>query len=136
MNIKYLIPLLLISNLLFAQEEAPGKDGFELKEYYYVLLKHGPNRSVEDTAVVMEIQRKHLVNIDSLYYAGKLVLAGPFGDKKGGGIFILNADSMEEAINLCESDPAIQAGRLIFEIRPWWTDKNSFSAENREPDLK
>lgn len=136
MIIKYFIPLLLISNLLFAQEELPSEDGFELKEYYFVLLKHGPNRSVQDTAEVMEIQRKHLANIDSLYYAGKLVLAGPFGDDKGGGIFILNAVSMEEAINICESDPAIQASRLIFEIRPLWTDKNSFTAEKKDPDLK
>ena len=52
---------------------------------------------------------------------GKLVLAGPFldeGDLRG--IYIFDVETVEEARALTETDPAIQAGRLIMELKPWY----------------
>ena len=96
-----------------------------MKEYYFVLLTKGANR-IQDSATVAKIQEGHIANINRLAKEGKLSIAGPFGDDGDWrGIFILNAKSMEEAKQWCETDPAIQAGRLKFEIHPWWGAKGS-----------
>jgi len=114
---------LFVTSFMFSQDMS------NMREYYFVELLRIPNRPVFDSATVMNIQTAHLNNIDSLYKAGKLVLAGPFGDNKGGGIFILKANSFEDAVKMCESDPAIKNGRLNYKIRPWWTDKTMFTSE-------
>jgi uncharacterized protein YciI len=50
----------------------------------------------------------------------KLVVAGPFGDNgRLRGIFVFRVESLEEARNLAETDPAVQAGRLALVIYPW-----------------
>lgn len=96
-----------------------------MKEYYFVLLTKGANRT-PDSATAAKIQEAHIANIDRLATEGKLSIAGPFGDDGDWrGIFILNAKSMEEAKQWCETDPAIQAGRLTYEIHPWWAARGS-----------
>ena len=53
-----------------------------------------------------------------------MVVAGPFegqtGERALAGIFILRVASMEEAKRLTETDPAVKAGRFVYEIAPWW----------------
>jgi uncharacterized protein YciI len=100
-----------------------------MREYYLVELIRFPERAELDSTTIANIQIAHLNNIDSLHEAGKLVLAGPFGDDQGGGIFILKAKSLEEAIQMCESDPAIKNKRLNYKVRPWWSDKTMFTSE-------
>ena len=57
---------------------------------------------------------------------GKIIVAGPFGDDSNWrGIFIFNAPTKEEVEELLKTDPAVAAGRLAYEIHPWWTAKNS-----------
>jgi len=52
---------------------------------------------------------------------GKLVLAGPFfGNDDLRGIYIFNVKTIEEAKKLTNSDPAIQAGSLIMELKEWY----------------
>ena len=52
----------------------------------------------------------------------KLKVAGPFGDEgKWIGIFIFDCSTKEEVEKLVNTDPAIKAGRLNYEIHPWWT---------------
>ncbi len=106
---------------------------FELVKYYFVELKNGPNRSQTDSTEIYKIQAGHLENIKKLSEDGFLLLAGPFGDEKGGGIFILKVSTFEEAKALCDKDPAIISGRLIADIRPWYTIKGAFSAETKLP---
>jgi len=118
---------MFFSQPLFAQNEK--NDMRNLREYYFVELIKIPNRPKLDSATTTEIQMAHLNNIDSLHKSGKLVLAGPFGDEKGGGVFILKAKSLEEATEICDSDPAIKNGRLNYKVRPWWTDKTMFTSE-------
>ena len=63
-----------------------------------------------------------MANIRKLGDSGKLVVAGPFGDDGNWrGIFIFDTPTIEEAEQLVKSDPAIQSGRLTYEIHPWWT---------------
>jgi uncharacterized protein len=64
-------------------------------------------------------------NIGRLAKLGKIIVAGPFGDDGNWrGIFIFNCDTKEEVEALVKSDPAVAAGRLDYEIHPWWTAKN------------
>jgi len=49
-------------------------------------------------------------------------VAGPFGDEgKWIGLFIFDCETKEEVEKLLKTDPAIAAGRLNYEIHPWWT---------------
>ena len=93
----------------------------EMKQYYFVLLTKGNNRT-QDSATAQEIQKAHLENIGRLAKAGKIVVAGPFGDDGNWrGIFIFDAATKEEVEQLLQSDRAISSGRLAYEIHPWWT---------------
>lgn len=122
-NLILFLLFVFVTNLI-AQEE----NGFELKQYYFVILKKGPNRN-QDSLQSQKIQEGHMKNVTDLSNEGKLVCAGPFGDEEGGGILILNVSTFDEAKLLVERDAAIISGRLVFEIRPWWTDKRTFSLE-------
>jgi uncharacterized protein len=101
---------------------------FELKQYYFVMLIKGPNRAHPDS-IANKIQEGHMANINKMAENGKLVCAGPFADEKGGGILVLDVQSEKEARELIEKDPAVSAGRLIYEIRPWMTGKGTFKNE-------
>ena len=126
--------ILIPAGATLAQDESEPADGVfdpllaaELKadkygmgQYVMAFLKAGPNTDQDSTEAV-ELQRAHLANIRRLAEEGKLVLAGPFMD--GGslrGIYVFDVQSIEEAEQLTESDPAIQAGRLEMELRPWY----------------
>lgn len=97
-----------------------GADEYGMKQYVMAFLKRGPNRDL-DSAEAMELQIAHMNNIDRMAEEGKLVLAGPFldtGDLRG--IYIFNVTTVEEAEELTNTDPAIQAGSLIMELKPWY----------------
>jgi uncharacterized protein len=100
--------------------EELGADNYGMKRYVMAFLKAGPNRD-QDEETAMELQRGHMANINKLADEGKLILAGPFLD--GGelrGIFLFDVETVEEARALTETDPAVQAGRLIMELHPWY----------------
>ena len=62
--------------------------------------------------------------IDRLTKEGLMVVAGPFegtsGDRALAGIFILKVESMDAARAAVDTDPAVKAGRFVYEIVPWW----------------
>jgi uncharacterized protein len=96
-----------------------GADDYGMKKYVIAFLKRGSTKlSGEDAE---QVQNAHLKNIIRLANEGKLVVAGPFGDEGDvRGIFILNAETVEEAKNLTATDPAVQRGTLVFDLRPWY----------------
>ena len=97
-----------------------GADDYGMSKYVIAFLKAGPNRS-QDSTTLAELQAAHLANMRRMSQAGQLVLAGPFledGDIRG--IFIFAVETVEEARELTDSDPMIQAGRLIMEMHPWY----------------
>jgi uncharacterized protein len=100
---------------------------YQMKEYYFVMLRKGAGREkIIDTAVINKLQTGHMANIRKMHEAGKLLVAGPFGDDGDWrGIFIIDAKDKAEVEHLLSQDPAIAAGRLDYEIHPWWTAKNS-----------
>ena len=97
-----------------------GADDYGMKPYVMAFLKAGPNRS-QDEETAAKLQKAHLDNIKRMAEEGSLVLAGPFMDDDDiRGIYIFNVATIEEARALTETDPAIQAGRLVMELHPWY----------------
>lgn len=135
------LSLLFIAVLLFACSETPsvednseaialgydsllaekvGADPYGMRQYVMAFLKEGPNRD-QDSTEAAQLQRAHLDNITRLAEEGKLVLAGPFFDDfDTKGIYIFSVETVEEAKELTNTDPAIQAGRLVMELHPWY----------------
>lgn len=116
----------------FAQNEKGGTDSkprpkYEMKQYWFVMLTKGKDRDkITDTAVINKLQEGHMANMQVMADLGKLIVAGPFGDDGyWRGIFIFDAASKEEVEKLLEKDPAIKAGRMDYEIHPWWTAKGT-----------
>ena len=100
----------------------PAAPQNQMKTYYMVFLKKGPNRTHDSAS----IQAGHMANIQKLAQQKILKVAGPFlddGDFRG--IFILDVASPEEAKRLTDADPAVQAGRLIMGIHYWMTQKGA-----------
>ncbi len=100
--------------------EKLGADDYGMKSYVIAFLKAGPNRD-QDSSTAVELQKAHRANIGRLADEGLLALAGPFlDDSEFARLFIFNVSTVEEAKALTESDPAIQAGRLVMELHPWY----------------
>ena len=97
-----------------------GADKYGMKKYVMAFLKKGPNRD-QPKAVKDSIQKAHLKNITRMAEEKKLVVAGPFlDDGEIRGIYIFNVSTIKEADELTKTDPAIQAGSLKMELRPWY----------------
>lgn len=115
-----LIVLSLESN---AQEKdsKPSRPEDQIRRYWFVMLLAGNNRT-HDSATAAKIQEGHMANINRLYYEGKIKVAGPFGDRGDWkGIFIFDCETKEEVERLLQTDLAIAAGRLSYDVRPWYT---------------
>ena len=92
-----------------------------IRQYWFVMLLKGENRT-QDSIAAAKIQDGHMANIRRLYADGKLKVAGPFGDEGiWRGIFIFDCETKEEVEQLLNTDPAIAAGRLAYELHPWYT---------------
>jgi len=97
-----------------------GADEYGMKKFVIAFLKRGPNRS-QDSILRAQLQKAHMDNINKLANDGKLILAGPFfGNEDLRGIYIFDVRSIEEAKKLTETDPAIQAGSLVMDLKEWY----------------
>ena len=97
-----------------------GADDFGMKKYVFAFLNRGPNQTL-DSLEAMKLQTAHLKNIERLAIEGKLVLAGPFfGNEDLRGIYVFDVSTIEEAEKLVQTDPAIQAGSLVMELKEWY----------------
>lgn len=97
-----------------------GADDYGMRTYVMAFLKSGPNQDHEDQTI-LELQRGHMNNIQRLADEGSLVLAGPF--LEGGelrGLYLFNVGTVEEARELAETDPAVQAGLFEMEYHTWY----------------
>ncbi|HEY7784626.1 MAG TPA: YciI family protein [Pyrinomonadaceae bacterium] len=103
-----------------AEVMKPANVPLKLTKAYFAFLTRGPKWTPERTTESAEIQKAHMANINRLAEMKKLVIAGPFGDNGTlRGIFVFKVGSLEEAKQLADTDPAVQAGRLALEVRPW-----------------
>jgi len=103
---------------LLAQEL--GADDYGMKVYVMAFLYRGDATGL-DSLQRAELQRAHLDNITRMAEAGDLVLAGPFMDGQDlRGIYVFDVRTVAEAEALTNTDPAIKAGTLRMELRPWY----------------
>ena len=130
MIIMFLI--LLTGNGVFAQENPrefemqQGDTTIVLKQYFFCLLLRGEKTKEFTEAELEVLQEQHLANINRLKEEGKVLVAGPFGDDtEKRGILIFDVATLEEAEEAVKTDPMVQAGRLTYEIHPWWAKKGT-----------
>lgn len=125
------VSIIILTNFIFAQaiygqQDSTQKINPQIRQYWFVLLTTGPNRS-QDSATAAKLQMAHLNNIRKLYNEGKIKVAGPFGeegDPAGAdwqGIFVFDCPTKAEVEKLLMTDPSIAAGRMIFKIKSWYT---------------
>jgi uncharacterized protein YciI len=92
-----------------------------MRAYVLVILRAGlkpvPKGKARDVMFA-----GHFTNIARLAAAGKLVLAGPFGEHDGDwrGLFLLAVDDVAQARRLTATDPVIAQGEMIAEYHPWY----------------
>lgn len=80
--------------------------------YIYVLT------IVVDRSVYEPYLPEHRRYLELLEAEGKLVLSGPFADRRGGMVLIC-AGSEDEARAIAEGDPLVAHGVDSYELRRW-----------------
>jgi len=105
---------LFISVLLLATSLAGYS---QTKIYSFVFLHKKLDAAPIPKEQLDKLMEGHMANINRLAQEGKLVAAGPF--EEGGGIFILNTTSIDEAKLWLSTDPGVKANRWNIEILPY-----------------
>jgi uncharacterized protein YciI len=137
LGVAALLVAMLSTPVARSEQPTIGPGGWEMTTYYVGFLYKGEKWTPEETPETKKIQEGHMANIQRLGAEGKLVIAGPFTD--GGdlrGLYVFRAASMEETKALVETDPAVKAGRLRFEIHPWFAAKNITVTKTKEEAAK
>jgi uncharacterized protein YciI len=133
---RALLLLTLATTAVLAQAETPatttptfdaalakrvGADAHGMRHYVLVILKTGPTPVPEGKARDAMFEG-HFANITRLAKAGKLALAGPFGENRDGwrGLFVMAVDTVDEARALTQTDPVIRNGEMVAEYHPWY----------------
>ena len=88
------------------------------KSYVFVFLNKKSTQNQElSKEEVDKLMQGHMANIERLAKEGKLLAAGPF--EGGGGLFIMNTTSIDEAKEWIGTDPGIKANRWDVEVYPY-----------------
>lgn len=92
-----------------------------MRSYVLVILRTGP-KPVPAGKARDAMFAGHFANIARLAAAGKLVLAGPFGEHNGDwrGLFLLAVDDVEQARLLTATDPVIAQGEMVADYHAWY----------------
>ncbi|WP_255449776.1 YciI family protein [Seonamhaeicola sediminis] len=99
------------------------QDTILMQQYFMAFLKRGPIRTQNEEEAAL-IQKEHLAHLTKMYELGYADISGPFGDDGDiRGITIYNVPTLKMADSLAKADPAVKAGWLEIEVRPWWAAK-------------
>ncbi|WP_296619760.1 hypothetical protein [Marivirga sp.] len=128
-NILILCLLLISPFLVLSQNsnydknlaDSLGADDYGMKSYTLVILKTGAG-NIEDKARVDSLFSGHMENIGRLAEAGELIIAGPLGKNSNDyrGIFIFDEPDKAKVAELLQTDPAIKADLLAYDIYNWY----------------
>jgi uncharacterized protein YciI len=91
-----------------------------MSKLFVVLIKTLPHY-LEYSKNHPEHQQEQLAWFGEQHKSGRLLLAGPFSDQPGTGMWILRAESREEALALIDTSPRKKAGVLAegTEVHEW-----------------
>jgi uncharacterized protein len=106
----------------------------DLEAYELVLLRTPENAPVYDDAETDRIQQEHLAHHARLRESGHIVTNGPVMDQPDPalrGLTFYRTGSLEDARQLAEADPAVQAGRLTVEIMTWYCPPGTMTKPGR-----
>jgi uncharacterized protein YciI len=111
---------LLAASACSSHTEAAGERAFTL-----VYLKTGPKSGQLGEAENRTAFDGHFSNMAQLAQDHKLVVAGPFGDKRHEpllrGLFVINSAKRAEATEWAGTDPATRAGVFVLEFHDFVT---------------
>ena len=106
---SYLVLIVFLLNTLFALAQ---NDSVK----YFIFLNRNPDRPVISDDSAKKLQAGHMANMETLSQQGKLISAGPFDN--GGGVFVIVANSVQDALNTVADDPTIKTRRFLLECFP------------------
>jgi len=94
---------------------------YHMKQYWFVLYTSGDGPAL-DSLTAAKLQAEHLAHQDEQGKRGLIVMAGPFGKNESGwrGMLLYDCDTEDEVRNQLDTDPFVRAGRLKYEIKPWY----------------
>lgn len=97
-----------------------GADDYGMRSYVLVILTTGP-AEITDPEERKRLFAGHFSNMGRLAEEGKLLVAGPLIDAPPKrGLFILNAENLEQAEAMVKTDPAVAAGIFNYELAKWY----------------
>lgn len=111
---KNLISIFTIVLVVFATSNLQAQKNEGL---FFVFLNSNPDKPQISDDEKEGLQAAHMANLDRLAQEGLLLAAGPF--EGGGGLLILDAENIDDAKALVQSDPAVQAHRFKTEVIPF-----------------
>lgn len=89
---------------------------------YVVMHKPGPTWKFGIDFREQPGVQDHVAHYLQLHEQGKLELGGPFLIPDAGGMMVTTKDvTYDEIKSFAAADPAVVAGLLLFEVRPWDT---------------
>lgn len=119
---------------------APAPDRITVEEVIALARRHGlpgiqlfvvVSTPVAGWGPIHESADVHLAHQIALEAEGVMFGAGPLctedGYAEGEGLFIIRADSMEEARQIADRDPLHKSGARTYHIRPWILCEGSVS---------
>ncbi|MFY9621887.1 MAG: YciI family protein [Pyrinomonadaceae bacterium] len=122
MKIRILLAILSLP-LLVSFSFAQPKEENKLVQFHMAVLKKGPKWDGVVEPAKNPTLKQHLAYFVSLLDSGKAIIGGPMPDSKDfAGIYILRANSAEEARTWTDADPAVRAGLFTAEMHPWWSE--------------
>ena len=111
--------ILLLASTSFAQPKEENK----LVQFHMALLKKGPKWDGKMEPQQNPVLKEHITYFLSLLSSGKAIIGGPITDDADlAGIYILRAQSADEARTWVEADPAVKGGLFTAEMHPWWSE--------------
>lgn len=127
MNLRPFLLLLALAALIHRScaqrtfDATIGDTTYHMKQYWFVLYTRGADTTALDSATSAAMLKAHLEHQQAQSDRGLIVMAGPFGDKGDWrGLLLYDCDTREEVEGYLRQDPFVKAGRLSYEIHPWY----------------